>query len=163
MKVKKRLGEMLIDNSMITEDRLKQALIDQKKTGLKLGQFLTRLGIVNEQQIIDMLSRQLKIAKYHPDHYPLDLELIRYIPIEVAQKYQIAPLRKKGRLLNIAIVDPLDIKALDYIEVMTNSEVEPVVCSERELNQLINSLYGTQSGLGSIMEDMEIKSQDATR
>ncbi len=160
MKVKKRLGEMLVENGLITEDRLKQVLIDQKKAGLKLGQFLTRLGIVNEQQIIDMLSRQLKIAKYLPDQYPLDIELIQYIPIEVAQKYQIAPLRKKARLLNIAMVDPLDINALDYIEVLSNLEVEPVVCSERELNQLINSLYGAQSGLGSIMEDMEIKSQD---
>ena len=158
MKVKKRLGEMLVENGLIDEDRLKQALIDQKKAGLKLGQFLTRQGIVSEQQIIDMLSQQLKIAKYHPDHYPLDIDLIRYVPIEVAQKYQVAPLRKKGRLLTIAMVDPLDINALDYMEVLTNSEVEPVVCSERELNQLINSLYGTQSGLGSIMENMEIKS-----
>ena len=148
---------MLVENGLISEDRLKQALIDQKKAGLKLGQFLTRLGIVNEQQIIDVLSRQLKIAKYHPDHYPLDIELIRYIPIEVSQKYQIAPLRKKGRLLTIAIVDPLDINTLDYIEVLTNSEVEPVFCSERELNELINSLYGAQSGLGSIMENMEVK------
>jgi len=160
MKGKKRLGEMLVENNLITEDRLKQALIDQKKAGLKLGQFLTRQGIVSEQQIIDMLSQQLKIAKYHPDNYPLVVELSSYVPIEVAQKYQVAPLRKKGRLLTIAIVDPLDINALDYIEVLTNSEVEPVVCSERELNQLISSLYGTQSGLGSIMENMEIKSQD---
>ena len=155
MQIKKRIGEMLVENGLITEDLLQQALIDQRKAGLKLGQYLTRQGIVNEQQIIDMLSQQLKIAKYHPDDYPLDMELIRYIPIEVAQKYQIAPLRKKGRLLTIAIVDPLDINALDYIEVLTNSEVEPVVCSERELGQLISSLYGSQSGLGSIMESME--------
>ncbi len=162
MKVKKRLGEMLLEDGLITEERLKQVLVDQKKAGLKLGQFLTRLGIVAEHQIIDMLSRQLGIAKYHPDKYPLDIELARYIPIETAQKFQIAPLRKKGRLLTIASVDPLDIGALDYVEVLTNSEVEPVVCSERELNQLINSLYGMQSGLGSIMENMEIKSQDET-
>ncbi|KAF0157767.1 MAG: type IV pilus assembly protein PilB [Syntrophaceae bacterium] len=155
MQTKKRIGEMLVENGLITEDLLQQALIDQKKAGLKLGQYLTRQGIVNEQQIIDMLSRQLKIAKYHPDDYPLDIELIRYIPIEIAQKYQIAPLRKKGRLLTIAIVDPLDINALDYVEVLTNSEVEPVACSERELGQLISSLYGSQSGLGSIMESME--------
>lgn len=151
---------MLVESNLIGEDRLKQALIDQKKAGLKLGQFLTRQGIVSEQQIIDLLSKQLKIAKYHPDSYPLDIDLIRLIPIEVAQKYSVAPLRKKGRLLTIAIVDPLDINALDYIEVLTNSEVEPIVCSERELNQLISSLYGTQSGLGSLMENMEIKSPD---
>lgn len=151
---------MLVENNLITEDRLKQALNDQKKAGLKLGQFLTRQGIVSEQQIIDLLSQQLKLAKYHPDSYPLDIELTRYIPIEIAQKYQVAPLRKKGRLLTIAIVDPLDINALDYIEVLTNAEVEPIVCSERELNQLISSLYGTQSGLSGIMENMEIKSQE---
>jgi type IV pilus assembly protein PilB len=160
MKIKKRLGEMLVANNLITEDRLQQALIDQKKAGLKLGQFLTRQGIVGEQQIIDMLSRQLNIAKYHPDQYPLDFELIRYIPIDVAQKYQVAPLRKKGRLLTCGAVDPLDINALDYIEVLTNSEVEPVVCSERELNQLISSLYGAQSGLGSIMENIEVNTTD---
>jgi type IV pilus assembly protein PilB len=159
MKLKKRLGEMLIENGLLSEEKLKEVLIEQKKAGLKLGQFLTRLGIVNEQQIIDLLSRQLKLQQYHPDDYPLDMDLIRLIPIEVAQKYQIAPLKKKGRLLTIAMVDPLDINALDSIEVLTNAEVEPVVCSEREVHQLINSLYGMQSGLGSIMENIEIESQ----
>jgi type IV pilus assembly protein PilB len=158
MKVKKRLGEMLVESGLLSDEKLQQALIDQKKAGLKLGQFLTRQGIVNEQQIIDMLSQQLKIQKYHPDDYPLDVNLIRQIPIEVAQKFQLAPLKKKGRLLTISMVDPLDINAMDSIEVLTNAEVEPVVCSEREVNQLINSLYGMQSGLGSMMENMEIDS-----
>ncbi len=160
MQVKKRLGEMLVESRLITEERLKQALIEQKKAGLKLGQYLTRLGIVSESQIIDLLSLQLKIAKYHPDDYPLDMDLVQLIPIDAAQKYQVAPLRKKGRLLTIAIVDPLDINTLDFIEVLTNSEVEPVVCSERELNQLISSLYGTQSGLTDVMENIEIKAPD---
>ena len=160
MKIKKRLGEMLIDEGLISHERLTQALEEQKKAGLKLGQFLTRMGIVSESQIIDLLSRQLKISRYHPDEYPLEIDLADHFTIEVAQKHQISPLKKKGRLLTIAMVDPLDINALDYIEVLTNSEVEPVVCSERELNQLISSLYGTQSGLGSIMENMEIKTQE---
>lgn len=160
MKIKKRLGEMLIDEGLISHERLTQALEEQKKAGLKLGQFLTRMGIVNESQIIDLLSRQLKISRYHPDEYPLEMDLADHFTIEVAQKHQISPLKKKGRLLTIAMVDPLDINALDYIEVLTNSEVEPVVCSERELNQLISSLYGTQSGLGTIMENMEIKTQE---
>lgn len=160
MKSKKRLGEMLIEEGLISEERLKQALTEQKKAGLKLGQFLTHQGFVSEQQIIDVLSRQLKINQYHPDLYPLEMDLNRFIPIEIARKYQIVPLRKKGRLLTIAMVDPLDINALDYVEVLTNSEVEPVVCSEREHNQLINSVYGMQSGLGSVMESMEVKSED---
>ncbi len=159
MKIKKRLGEMLIEDGLLTEEKLKQALVDQKKAGLKLGQYLTRQGIVNEQQIIDLLSQQLNIQKYHPDNFPLDVSLVHYIPIEIAQKSQVAPLKKKGRLLTCAIVDPLDINTLDSIEVLANAEVEPVICSEREVNQIINSLYGMQSGLGGIMENMEIDSQ----
>ncbi len=159
MKIKKRLGEMLVEGELLTEEKLKQALIDQKKAGLKLGQYLTRQGIVNEQQIIDLLSQQLNIQKYHPDNFPLDVSLVHYIPIEIAQKSQVAPLKKKGRLLTIAIVDPLDINTLDSIEVLANAEVEPVICSEREVNQIINSLYGMQSGLGGIMENMEIDTQ----
>ena len=54
MKVKKRLGEMLIDSGLLTEERLQQALVEQKKAGLKLGQYLTRQGVVNEQQVIDI-------------------------------------------------------------------------------------------------------------
>jgi type IV pilus assembly protein PilB len=163
MKNKKRLGEMLVDAGLLTEEKLKQALIEQKKAGLKLGQYLTRQGIVNEQQIIDLLSQQLNIEKYHPDNFPLDVSLTHYIPIETAQKYQVAPLKKKGRLLTVAIVDPLDINILDSIEVLANAEVEPVICTEREVNQLINSLYGMQSGLGGIMETMEIDSQADTQ
>lgn len=159
MRIKKRLGEMLIESGLLTDEKLKEALVEQKKVGLKLGQYLTRQGIVNEQQIIDMLSQQLKIQKYHPDDFPLDINLVHLVPIEIAQKYLVAPLKKKGRLLTIAIVDPLDINTLDTIEVITNAEVEPVVCSEREVNSIINSLYGLQSGLGGIMENMEIDSQ----
>ncbi|MEN6488244.1 MAG: ATPase, T2SS/T4P/T4SS family [Smithella sp.] len=156
MKLKKRLGEMLIEYGLITEEKLQQALLDQKKAGLKLGQYLTRQGIINEQQIIDLLSRQLKIPKYHPENFPLDIALIHLITIEMAQKYQLAPLKKKGRLLTIAMVDPLDINAMDAIEVLTNSEVEPVVCSEREVNQIINSLYGMQSALGNLVDEIKI-------
>jgi type IV pilus assembly protein PilB len=101
----------------------------------------------------------LKIEKYHPDKYPVDMDLARLISVDVAQKYQLAPLKRKGRLLTVAMTDPLDINALDSIEVMTNSEVEPVVCTEREVNQLINSVYGMQSRIGDVLESMEIDSQ----
>ena len=58
MKIKKRLGEMLVENGLLTEEQLTKSLADQKKAGLKLGQYLTRQGIVNEQSIIDLLSKQ---------------------------------------------------------------------------------------------------------
>ena len=159
MIAKKRLGELLVENKLLTEEQLKQALAEQKKAGLKLGQYITRQGMLNENQIVDMLSRQLKIEKYHPDRYSIDMDLSRLIPVETAQKLQVAPLRKKGRLLTIAMTDPLDINALDTIEITANAEVEPVVCTEREINQLISGLYGTQSGMGGVLENMEIQAE----
>lgn len=156
MKVKKKLGQMLIEAALLTEEQLKQALLDQVRSSIKLGQFLIRKGLVSEQLMVEMLSQQLKIEKYHPDKYPLDLSLTQVIPLEFAQKYQIAPLKKKGRLLTICTTDPLDINALDAIEMLTNYEVEPSVCTEREMVQLISSLYGIQSGLGNMLETMEI-------
>src|SRR3989339_478633 len=107
MAVKKRLGEMLIDAGLLTEGQLKQALTEHKKAGLRLGQYISRQGMLNENQIVDVLSRQLKIEKYHPDSFPIDESLARLIPIETAQKFQLAPLHKRGRLLTIAMTDPL--------------------------------------------------------
>ena len=159
MAAKKRLGEMLVEAGILTEEQLRRAVAEHRKAGLKLGQYLSRQGLVNENQIVDTLSQQLKIEKYHPDQYPIDMDLARMIPFETAQKLQVAPLRKKGRLLTVAMTDPLDINTMDSIEIMTNSEVEPVVCTEREVNQLINGLYGQQSGLSGAMEGMEIEPQ----
>ena len=150
---------MLIDENLLTEEQLHKALAGQEKAGLKLGQYLIRHGFVTEQQMVDVLGRQLKLRKYHPDIFPFNVELSQLIPIDYTQKYQIAPLVRKGRLLTIAMIDPLDINALDVIEMLTNCEVEAVVCTERELNQLISSLYGMQSGLGGVLESIDIEAQ----
>jgi len=159
MKIKKRLGEILVKEGLLTEVMLKQVLIDQKKTDLKFGQYLIRQGIVQEKQIIDLLSEQLNIKKYHINDFPLDLELVRYIPIEIAQRNQVVPLKVKRNLLMVAIVDPLEITTLDSIEKLNNMEVEPVICSEAEINQLISSMYGMQSDLGDIIGAMEVDSK----
>jgi len=152
---RKRLGEMLVEAGLLSEEQVKAALVEHAKSGLKFGQYLIRQGIVSEGLIIDMLSRQLEIEKYHPDAFPVDLGLAGTIPYDLAIKHQCVPLKKKGRLLTIGMIDPMDIEALDAIEVTTNLEVEPVICTERILNQLRSSIYGMQTGLGSVMETME--------
>ena len=159
MKVKKKLGDMLIKANLLTDELLKQALQDQNRVNLKLGQYLVRKGLVGEYNLVETLSKQLNIDKYNTDQYPFDPSLSQLIPVEYAQKYQIAPIRKKGRLLTIATADPLDINALDTIERMTNCEVEPSVGTEREINQLISNLYGIQSGMNTALEDLEIEAR----
>ncbi len=139
----------------MTEAQLDQAMGLHKKQNVKLGQVLVREGIVSGSQIADIVSRQLKIEKYNPSRYPIDMNLAKIIPADVAQKYQVAPLKKDRFLLKLAMTDPMDINAMDAIEVFTNTEVEAVICTDKELNHLISSIYGTYSGIGGILENME--------
>jgi type IV pilus assembly protein PilB len=155
LRARKKLGEILVDGGLLTQKQLEEALPFQKKSNLKLGQFLVREGIVSESQIVDLVSNQLRLEKYRPDKYTLDVDLANLLPADIAHKYQAAPLKKNGLLLTIAMLDPLDINALDAIEVYTNCEVEAIICTEQHLNQLLNSLYGTYAGIGGVLEDME--------
>jgi len=155
LRSKKKLGEMLVEGGLLTEEQLQQTVARHNRKQMKLGEYLVREGILSGAQIVDLISKQLKIRKYRPDQYPLNMELSKVIPADIAQKYQLAPLQKSRFLLTIAMTDPMDIKALDAIEVMTNSEVEAVICTEQQFNHLVGSLYGTYSGIGGVLEGME--------
>jgi len=152
---RKKLGEILVEGGLLTQKQLEQALPFQKKSNLKLGQFLVREGIVSEVQIVDLVSNQLKLEKYRPDKHIIDMELARLIPADIAHKYGVAPLQKNGMLITVAMTDPLDINALDAIEVFTNCEVEAVICTEQQLNLLHTTLFGTYAGIGGVLEELE--------
>ena len=154
-KTKKLLGQILIEGGLLTQKQLEDALPYQKKSGLKLGQFLVREGIVSESQIVDMVSTQLHLKKYSADIYRVEQDLANVVPADLAFRYQAAPLKKSGLLLTIAMIDPMDINAVDAIEVYTNNEVETVICTEQDLNQLLSTLYGSYSGVQDVLEDME--------
>jgi len=155
LKARKKLGEILVEGGLLTQEQLEKALPYQKKSNLKLGQFLVREGIVSESQIVDLVSSQLKLEKYRPDRFTVDVGLAQLMPPEIAHKNQAAPLKQSGLLLTVAMTDPLDINALDNIEVYTNCEVEAVICTEQHLNQLLTTIYGTFAGIGGVLEDME--------
>jgi type IV pilus assembly protein PilB len=155
LRVRRKLGEILVAGGLLTQKQLEEALPFQKKSHLKLGQFLVSEGIVSESQIVDLVSNQLRLEKYRPTNYTLDMDLANFLPADIAHKYQAAPLQKNGLLLTIAMTDPLDIHALDTIELLTNCEVEAIICTEQHLNGLLSSLYGTYAGIGGVLEDME--------
>ena len=155
MIARKKLGEILVEGGLLSQKQLEQALPFQKRSNLKLGQFLVREGIVSEVQIVELLSNQLKLEKYRPDRHIIDMEMAKLVPAELAHKYGVAPLQKNGMLLTVAMMDPLDINALDAVEVFTNCEVEAVICTEQQLNQLHSTLFGTYAGIGGVLEDME--------
>ncbi len=161
VKEKKKLGEMLIDGGLLTQEQLDEAIVNHKRSHIKLGEYLVREGIVSSSEIVNLVSRQLSIEKYKPESYPIDIHLSNVIPLALCQKHQLIPIERTHYLLKVAMTDPMDINALDAIEVYTNTEVEAVICTYQELNHMISSLYGTYSAIGGVldgMSDMQIES-----
>jgi type IV pilus assembly protein PilB len=146
---------MLIEAGLLNEDQLSQAIVEQKRLGMKLGQYLVNESIVNGTQVADLISRQLKIDKYQPERFPIDMGLADMIPLELAQKFQAVPVAKTNHLLTLAMTDPMDIDSLDSIEVHTNMEVEAVICTYQEWNHLLGSMYGSYSTMGGMLESIE--------
>ena len=140
---RKRLGELLMEAGTISETQLNDALAGQKKSGLKLGQYLIQSGILKENVIIDAVSAQLRIDRYTPAKHPYDERIDSYVSEALAQKHHLVPLMKRGHLLTIAMTDPMDINALDAVEVATNLEVEPVICAENDFDLLFSAIYGS--------------------
>ena len=155
MRDKKKLGRMLVEAGLMTEYQLNQAVLNQRKSRLRLGQYLIREGVVSESQIVDLISRQLRIQKYDAARFPIDVTLSGLLSAEAAHKFQTVPICRDNRLLTVAMTDPLDIEALDSIENSTGMEAEAIICTEQELNQIMSSLYGTYTGIGDVLEDME--------
>ncbi|MBU1172918.1 MAG: GspE/PulE family protein [Proteobacteria bacterium] len=155
--MKKKLGEMLVEAGYINSDTLSDCIKRQGKSGLKLGQFLVRQGLVTEKQIVELVSAQLKIETYDPTKYPLDVSLSELIPQDIAKKYRAVPILRKGNLLTIAMDDPMDISAVDAIEIYANIEVEVVICPEKELDHLTAILYSAHSDIDEVMDQMGLE------
>lgn len=155
-----RLGEMLLSAGLVSEDQLRQALAAGKRGGLRLGQQLVRDGIVKESDIVDLISRQMGLAKYTPERYPVDSRLADLIPAEIALRSKLVPLSRTGNLIRVAMPDPLDIGSIEDIEIYKNCEVDPVICTERELGYLTSAVYGMGLGIEGVLDSIESMRDD---
>ena len=108
-----KLGQMLIDAGLVTEEQLKEALEQQRKQGGKIGYNLVKLGYVKEEDITNFLSEQYDVPAINLRHFEIDESVIKLIPSEVAQKYLIIPVNRTGATLTIAMVDPTNVFAMD--------------------------------------------------
>jgi type IV pilus assembly protein PilB len=160
---RKRLGEMLVEEKLISPERLEEILEPQGRSGQKLGEYLVREGLIREEDMISVVSRQLGVRRYQSELFPVDSSLADYLPVNQVMKYQAVPLVRKGSVLVMALRDPTDIYVLDALEVFTNLEVEAVICTEQEFNQLVAAVYGASSGLVGALEEIreKVEAEDA--
>lgn len=151
---RKKLGRMIVDAGLITSDQLSEAINNHKASDMKIGQYLVKKGLVREKQVVDLISQQVDTRRYTASLHPADISLEELISFEVANKYKVVPLQKKGDVLTVAMLDPSDINALDAIEIHSNMEVETLICTEKEMEQLLSTVYGNFSSLGYVMDDV---------
>ena len=154
-----RLGELLLREKRITPAQLQEALNHQKANGGKLGMTLVKLGMVKDEEITALLSRQYGVPFINLAQFDIDASVLKLIPAETAQKYQIVPIGRSGATLTIAMTDPTNVFALDDIKFMTGYNVEPVVASETAVGEAIQKYYqGASSarsgGNGNVVSSM---------
>src|SRR5438128_5936616 len=137
-----RIGELLLKEKRITPVQLQQALNHQKANGRKLGYNLVKMGFVKDEEITALLSKQYGVPSINLTQFEIDPAVIKLIPTETAQKYQIVPLSRSGATLTIAMTDPTNVFAMDDIKFMTGYNVEPVVASETAVIDAITKYYG---------------------
>ena len=136
-----RIGELLLKEKRITAEQLQEALNYQRQNGGKLGLNLIKLGFVKDDEVTALLSRQYGVPSIALAEFEIDPAVIKLVPAETAQKYQIVPLSRAGATLTIAMTDPTNVFAMDDIKFMTGYNVEPVVASEIAVGDAIARYY----------------------
>src|SRR5271157_3541332 len=159
-----RLGEILLKESLITQDQLEKALEFQRSNGGKLGSCLTKMGFITDDDITGVLSRQYGVPSINLKYYEIDPNVIKLIPQDTALRYQVIPLSRVGSVLTIAMTDPTNVFAMDDIKFMTGFNVEPVVASESAIGEAISRFYGggasSHEELSSLMKDIVDEDQE---
>lgn len=146
---------MLVNANLVMEDQLMKALELQKKEGGRLGSSLVKLEYITEERLVSFLSKQYGIPAINLNDYQIDEGVVRLIPPEVAQKYQIMPVARVGANLTIAMVDPSNVFAIDDIKFMTGYNVEPVVASESAIMEAIATHYDRSDALQSVIDSLQ--------
>lgn len=139
--VSKQLGELLLEKGIIKKAQLEKALEIQKERGGLIGQILVGLGYATEEEIAQALTVQYGFPYLPLGNYEIDLELIKLIPNTVAKQYCLIPIDKIGTNLTIAMSNPLNVQAVEDIEMITNCNIQVFVSTMTDVNNAINKYY----------------------
>ena len=152
---RKMLGEMLIAEGLLTPQQLDHALAEQRRHGGRIGALLKGLGYVTEEGIIKTLGRQTGIPHQILSTIIIDADVIKLVPELLARRHQAIPLYKKDGRLILAMVDPLNVVAVDDVARVTGLEIQPVVSTEQDVMRAIERQYGMSSTIEEAVKNLE--------
>ena len=151
-----RLGDILIQEGLLTEDQCKQALKEQKSSGHRLGYVLVSMGLIDENAITKVLARQYRMPAVDLSRFEVDERIVKLIPADLAIKHNVLPLKREGRTLTVAMADPTNLGLIEDLKFITRYDLFPVIAGEYTLRTIIEREYETSDQkLNDLLKDME--------
>ena len=141
LSLKERLREILINNKLITQEQLEKALEVQKEKGGRLSEIIVELKFIKQNELISILSEGLGLPLIDLKRFKIEPEVVKFIPIDIVCHYQIIPVSKMGDTITLAMVDPLNIFAIDHVKALTGYKINPIISSAEDISQAIESFY----------------------
>ena len=149
-KRKKRIGEWLLREKVISQEQLDRALEVKEHNDKKLGEIIVDLGFCSEEVIVDVLSRKLHFEKVSPATMKIDDEILALVGGQILRKYVMIPFEYKegsANVLRVAMADPVDMNAIDDLMIITNLQVEPCIAATTEIMQALDKHYGNAEAM----------------
>jgi len=150
-----RLGDVLLAQKAISQDQLKVALEQQKKSGRKLGRVLIDQGFVNDEQICEAISRQLNIPYINLKFYNFNQDVVRRLPEAQARRFRAVVLEDRRANMLVGMADPTDLFAYDELGRILQREIEVTVVSEALLLQTIDRIYRRTEEISGLAKELE--------
>jgi MSHA biogenesis protein MshE len=149
-----RLGDLLVEKGLITEDQLQHALGEQKKFGRKLGGTLIELGMIDENSLLELLAEQLNIPLIDINNHNYDNETAKLLPEMIARRYRALVLEDRERDYLVAMADPTDIYALDEIQSRLNKPVSQAIVRESALLENFDLVYRRTDEISALASEL---------
>ena len=147
-----RIGDLLLQQGLITEQQLQTALEEQKVRKTKLGETLMALGYVSQQDFADVLSEQLGIESVDLHEVGLQDIAIKMVSEEIMKKYGVVPFsidEDNANILNVAMADPMNLMAIDDISLITNMEVRPFFATTSQIALQLDRMFGKKQAMAA--------------
>ena len=155
-----RIGELLVKENLITPLQLKNAVTSQRSSGGRLGHELTKLGYIEENELISFLSKQYSVPSINLADFDIDQDVLKVLPKEVVTRHQVIPVNRTGNTLIVAMADPSNIYAVDDIKFITGLKIDVVVASEQAISEAIEKYYTASVSFDEVMIDFVEEDED---
>jgi type IV pilus assembly protein PilB len=139
--ISKQLGELLIERGILTQRQLEKALMVQRERGGLIGELIVELGFAKEEDIAQALTVQYGFPYLPLTNYEISSDIAAIIPARVARQYMLIPVDKIGNNVSVAMSNPLNVQAIEDLELLTGCNIQTFVSTSSDIKREIEKYY----------------------